>query len=211
MKFPLIRVTWRIADALCECCSHVPTWALVLVQSQVTRLFHMTGFWEYRRPFERGKLTFPMEINFFLLCMRCFWKFLLAGFFGFHLHFVCTCLYTHAWLETQLVLELLVQSKLSASWSFLSKCSICFRVVYIVWKVASVLFAHTFWSLYYRSSMSEPLVSPPGFEVWPRKFYFRLTVNWVVSSGEWIFLWWVLLTYFFIQFISPNSPARLFS
>lgn len=43
--------------------------------------------------------------------------------------------------------------------------------------------------LCYRSSMSEPLVSQPGFGVWPRKFYFRLIVNWVVSSGEWIFLW----------------------
>lgn len=48
-----------------------------------------------------------------------------------------------------------------------------------------------FWSCHYRSSMSEPLVNPPDFGVWLRKFYFRWTVNWGVSSGEWIFHWWV--------------------
>jgi hypothetical protein len=30
-----------------------------------------------------------------------------------------------------------------------------------------------FWSCHDRSSMSEPLVSPPGFGAWLRKFYFR--------------------------------------
>lgn len=183
-NLPLIRITRRIADALHKCCIHVPKLVLLLLQRMSLQVVSHDWVLRVLAPLWKGKDVFLWRLNKFTL-HEMFRKFLFFIWFV-----VCVCACPRTFLET---LELKLNTKgIKCYLEFLKQIWYLLWVVYIVREVDSILLPHAFWSLRDRSSMSEPLVSPPGFGVWPRRFYFRSTVNWVASSGEWIFLWWVM-------------------